>query len=135
MFYVVTQMYSLLADSNVSIRERRVKHSTSARYRTATVLTNIPYLPTYRTLWYLIYKSALGAWVIIILSCICISSSFAYPHHLDADPDPAYHSMRIRFRTLHLTLMRIRIRILPFNDTYPCPSFQIKSQNLEKVLK
>jgi hypothetical protein len=33
------------------------------------------------------------------------------------------------------TLMQIRIRILLFTDADPDPSFQLKTQNLSKVLK
>jgi hypothetical protein len=45
-------------------------------------------------------------------STLSRASSVADPHHLDADPDPACHF-----------------------DAYPDPSFQIKAQNLDKVLQ
>ncbi len=48
--------------------------------------------------------------------------------------------MRMRIRIFLVTLMRIRIRILPFSlmrirNPYPDSRFQVKAQNLEKVLK
>jgi len=45
-------------------------------------------------------------------------SHVADPHHLDADPDPAFH-----------------FDADPDSDPDPVPSFQMKAQSLEKLLK
>ncbi len=49
------------------------------------------------------------------------------PHHFDADPDAYPES--------DFNLMRIPIRLHPDANQDPDPSFQIKAQTLENVLK
>jgi hypothetical protein len=51
-----------------------------------------------------------------------LQGRFADPHHFDADLDPACHFDYDPDLTFHF-------------DADPDPSFQIKVQNLEKVLK
>jgi hypothetical protein len=65
------------------------------------------------------------------------TGSVADLHHLDADPDPACHfdadpdpDPACQLKADPFTLMRMRIRI-----RNPDPSFQIKAQTPEKVLK
>jgi hypothetical protein len=61
------------------------------------------------------------------------------PHHVDADPDSTYHPDADPYYDFYL--IRIRIQVLfvadfyPDADPYPDPSFKIKAQTLEKVLK
>jgi hypothetical protein len=54
------------------------------------------------------------------------TGSVVDPHHFDADPDadPLFYLMRIRIPIFH-----------PEADPYRDPSFQIKAQTLDKVLK
>jgi hypothetical protein len=60
------------------------------------------------------------------LSKVCLPASVADPHHFDADPDSAcyFDADLDSDPTLHFDA-----------DPDPDPSFQIKAQNLDKVLK
>ncbi len=55
--------------------------------------------------------------------------------HFDADPDSTYHPDADPDSDVYLIWMRIRIRLLTLMRSDPDPSFQIKAQSLEKVLK
>jgi hypothetical protein len=65
--------------------------------------------------------------------------SVADPHHIDANPDPACYFDADPDPTCHFdadpTFTLIRIRMLDSDtDAVLDPSFQIKAQNLGKVL-
>jgi hypothetical protein len=55
---------------------------------------------------------------------VLFENRVADPHHFDTDPDPVCHFDADPDPTFHFDA-----------DLYPDPSFQIKAQNLEKVLE
>jgi hypothetical protein len=65
-----------------------------------------------------------------------VGYSVADPHHIDADPDPACHSDADPDPACHFDAGPDPTFHFDADlDPDPDPSFQIKAENLEKVLK